>query len=619
MSKLCLALLTACCLAGCQSGSSDLPAADPDNGGLYLPDGFGAMVVVDSIGGGPMPERENNGQQRPQRQRDPNRPAPVRSNQGQSTRVKPRSNYYGSRHIAVNENGDLYVKLRISTPDGEANAALRDTDGDGRMDSTVYWGKYESGQYGTAMRIHNGYIYYSSELLVMRSKLMPGTLLPDGKVDTIVIDDGPRHEHITKPVAFDGKGNMYVGWGAGSNSCQEFNRVAESRGLGDPDDPNNGCPLLKDHGGIWVFDENILNQHQEDGELYATGLRSIVALEWDSTSNSLYTAVHGRDDFVVTWPQYYDYWESAMLPAEEFFKVPKGFDGGWPYYYFDQIAGKRKLNPEYGGDGEKEGNGAQLESPLVGFPGHFAPNDLLFYKGDQFPARYKEGAFIAFHGSTNRPPYPQAGYLVAFVPMKDGVVTGEWEVFADGFANLDTIPTAPDADFRPMGLAEGPDGSLYVGETQRGKIWRIMFNGDKASFGEEQLAKMAERKQTAPNIKTPDPELDNLERNAENVSAVYTTYCRACHQSNGMGDGSRFPPVAESDWVNGDKNRLINVVLEGLTGPITVNGVPFNEAMPAHKSILNDEQVAEVLTYIRTNFGNNSGPITPEEVAAVRK
>src|SRR5690606_25791085 len=118
------------------------------------------------------------------------------------------------------------------------------------------------------------------------------------KIDTIVIDDGPPHEHITKPIAFDGKGNMYVGWGAGSNSCQIYNRVAESPGMGTPDDPNDGCPLLSDHGGIWMFDEDKLNQHQEDGVRYATGLRSIVALEWDQSSNSLYTAVHGRDDLV---------------------------------------------------------------------------------------------------------------------------------------------------------------------------------------------------------------------------------------------------------------------------------------------------------------------------------
>src|SRR3546814_5432868 len=109
---------------------------------------------------------------------------------------------------------------------------------------------------------------------------------------------------------------MFVGWGAGSNSCQVYNRVKESPRMGEVDNPENGCPLLVDHGGIWMFDENKLNQHQSDGVKYATGLRSIVGMAWDDASNSLYAVVHGRDDFVVTWPEFYNYWESAMLTAE---------------------------------------------------------------------------------------------------------------------------------------------------------------------------------------------------------------------------------------------------------------------------------------------------------------
>lgn len=613
-------LFAAIGFVACDSGLK-LPKGDPDNGGLYLPDDFEAVVVIDSIGGGPMPEQEQeNHWAKRRRSQNLKQRARVESNQGRPSRNQPLRNYFGSRHIAVNDNGDVYVKLRVSTPEGEANAALRDVDGDGKADSLIYWGKYQSGQYGAAMRVHNGYLYYSSELYVFRSKLIPGTLLPDGRIDTIVIDDEPSHEHIAKPIAFDGKGHLFVGWGAPSNSCQEYNRVAQSVGMGDPDDPDNGCPLLIDHGGIWMFDEDKLNQHQADGKRYATGMRSLVAIEWDDSSQSLYAAMHGKDDFVVTWPQFYDYWESALLPAEEFFKVPEGFDGGWPYYYYDQLKGKKVLSAEYGGDGEKEGNGAQVGQPLVGFPGHFAPNDLFFYKGDQFPERYKHGAFIAFHGSTNRPPYPQGGYIVAFVPMENGKVTGDWEVFADGFAGLDTIPTVHDAEYRPMGLSEGPDGSLYVAETQKGKIWRIMFKGDKTEFGETQLAGMAKRKLTAPNIKTPDREKDNLERIAlADASLVYTTYCRACHQSNGMGDGTRFPPLAGSEWVNGDKTRLIDVIMNGLSGPITVKDVSYNEVMPAHGSFLSDDQIAEVLTYIRQNFGNSGDAITAEEIAEARK
>ncbi|WP_419801206.1 c-type cytochrome [Mucilaginibacter sp.] len=559
------------------SFKSILPKSDPDNGGLFLPQGFEAVVVVDSLAG-------------------------------------------QARHIAVNKNGDIYVKARNHQANGGyGNIALRDTNGDGKMDIIRPFGTYDGHTYGTAMRIHNGYLYFSSELMVYRQKLKHGQLVPDSKIDTIVIDQPPYHEHQTKPVAFDDKGHIFVGWGAGSNAGQVANRQPGSPGVGVPDSPNQQNPWLTDHGGIWMFDANKKNQQQKDGVKYATGLRSIVALEWDPKSKSLYAVSHGRDDFRLLWPDLYTPWESAMLPAEEFFKVNQGFDGGWPYYYYDQLKHKKLLNPEFGGDKTKEGKGAQLPQPLIGFPAHFAPNDLLFYKGKQFPERYKNGAFIAFHGATNRAPYPQAGYMVAFVPFADGKPSGDWEVFADGFAKVDPIVNVSDAVYRPMGLTEGPDGSLYISDTEKGKIWRVMFKGDKKSFGQTQLAAMLIRKNTASNIKTPDEIADNLIRGKATASAVYSTYCVSCHQANGKGDGNRFPPVAASEWVNGDKTKLISVILNGLNGPVMVKGLSYNEVMPAHGRFLSNEQVAEVLTYIKSNFGNTPETVTPKEVEAVRK
>ena len=166
------------------------------------------------------------------------------------------------------------------------------------------------------------------------------------------------------------------------------------------------------------------------------------------------------------------------------------------------------LAPEYGGDNKKESK--NYANPLMGLPAHWAPNDLLFYKGDQFPERYKKGVFIAFHGSTNRTPYPQAGYIVAFVPFENGKPTGKWEVFADGFAGVDVIKNMVNAKYRPMGLAEGPDGSLYISESRKGKIWRVMFTGDKTAFGEAQLSDMEKRKSTVSYIKMPTEGKDVL-------------------------------------------------------------------------------------------------------------
>jgi mono/diheme cytochrome c family protein len=327
--------------------------------------------------------------------------------------------------------------------------------------------------------------------------------------------------------------------------------------------------------------------------------------------------MHGRDDLLRLWASIFTPWQSAVLPSEEFLKVTDGADFGWPYCYYDQIQEKKVLAPEYGGDGNIVGRCADFEKPIMGFPGHWAPNDLFFYSGDQFPERYKNGAFIAFHGSTNRAPYPQSGYFICFVPFENGKPTGEWEIFADGFAEVDPIVNVSNAVYRPMGIAMGPDGSLYIAETEKGKIWRIMYKGDKGSFGKEQLATMEKRKSLS-HIRTPDKINDNLDKGVVvGGEKIFNTYCAACHQKDGKGASGRFPPLAGTDWVTGDKKRLIGILLNGLEGNITVNGESYINAMPQH-SFLNDAEAANVLTYIRQNFGNKASEIKPEEVRAIR-
>lgn len=419
------------------------------------------------------------------------------------------------------------------------------------------------------------------------------------------------HEHIAKPIAFDDEGNLYVPFGAPSNACQEINRTPSVAGL----DP---CPQLELHGGVWKFDAAKPSQTQRDGIRFSTGIRSVVAMDWNPADKDLYIVMHGRDDLLRLWAHLYTPWQSAVLPAEEFIRVREGSDFGWPYCYYDQIKGQKVLAPEYGGDGDSVGRCNAFEKPLIGFPGHWAPNDLLFYQGNQFPSRYKNGAFVAFHGSTNRSPYPQAGYFVAFIPFTNGKPTGEWEIFADGFAIADPIINASDAVYRPMGLATGPDGSLYISDTEKGRIWRVMFKGDMETFGPKELAQMEKRKSLS-HIRTPDKINDNLDRGmAVGGNKVFSVYCEACHQRDGKGASGRFPPLAGTDWVTGDKQRLIRVVLDGLEGPIVVNGQNYINAMPQH-SFLNDDEVAGVLTYIRQSFGNNASEIKPHEVRQVRQ
>ncbi|MEX0312751.1 MAG: c-type cytochrome [Allomuricauda sp.] len=539
---------------------------------LFLPDGFEAVVVVDSTEG-------------------------------------------KVRHLAVSDDGYIYAKLRHSSAEGSITV-LEDSNGDGTADNIESFGSYRTSQkwsYSTAMRIYNGYIYFSSELVVYRYKLKPRTLIPEGEMEIVFTDDHPhgKHEHIGKPLAFDDEGHMYIPFGAPSNACQSPKRTPGAPGL----DP---CPQLELHGGIWRFDANKLGQTQKDGYKYATGIRSVVAMDWNPADKNLYVVMHGRDDLLRLFPDRYDPWQSALLPSEEFIKVTEGSDFGWPYCYYDQMQEKKVLAPEYGGDGNIVGRCDQYDDPIIGFPGHWAPNDLVFYEGDDFPEHYKNGAFIAFHGSTNRAPYPQSGYFVGFVPFKDGKPSGEYEVFVDGFAGVDPIVSVNDAIYRPMGIAFGPNGSMYISDSVEGKIWKITFTGDKDTFGAEQLAQMEQRK-TLSHIRTPDKVKDNLMKDDISGGAkTYYTYCSACHQKDGGGATGRFPPIANTDWVTGDKERLIKIILEGMEGSIQVHGETYNGVMPQH-SFLSDEEIAEVLTYIRSNFDNRASAISTKEVKEIRE
>ncbi|MEP7319970.1 MAG: c-type cytochrome [Panacibacter sp.] len=551
-----------------------LPNGDPGNGGLFLPDHFEAVVVADSTG-----------------------PA---------------------RHLAVNDNGDIYVKLRNSKKGEGGNLALRDTNNDGKADSIVHFGDYfNEGSLSNCMRIHDGYLYFASELVVYRMKLTPGKLIPESKIETVFTEEDNRgsHWHITKPIAFDDKGHMYVPFGAPSNACQDLIRTPGGTpgfaGL----DP---CPELENYAGIWQFDANKTGLTKKDGRKFATGIRSVVAMDWNKEDKNLFVVMHGRDDLHLLWPDKFTSWQSAVLPSEEFLRVNDGNNFGWPYSYYDQLQNKNVLAPEYGGDGKIPARDSAVQLPIMGFPGHWAPNDLLFYEGNQFPEHYKHGAFIAFHGSTNRSPYPQAGYFVCFVPFINGKPVSEWEVFADGFAGVDPIVNVSDAMYRPMGLAMGPDGSLYVSDSRKGKIWRIMYKGDKKKFSKDDLAAMEKRKSNS-NIRTPDEIKDNLYRDKPIPGGqVYNTYCISCHQRNGKGDGDRFPPLDSSEWVNGEKKKLIEVVLNGLDKPIDVKGKRYNSIMPKH-NFLRDEDIAQVLTYIRQRFNNNTDSITAAEVKKIRK
>ncbi|MBI5856797.1 MAG: PQQ-dependent sugar dehydrogenase [Sphingobacteriales bacterium] len=366
-----------------------------------------------------------------------------------------------NRHITVNGNGDIYVKLD-KPKDGKGIIVLRKTDGQYKIIKS--FGNFT----GTGIAIKNGYLYATSDNTVYRYKFSNNEIINPDNPEIIVSGLVAGNQHSSKSIALDDKGNLYVTIGAPSNACQVKDRSAGSPGQ----DP---CPLLEKAGGVWQFRADRLNQSYAEGIRYATGIRNIVGIAWNEKEKTLYAMQHGRDQLNNIAPDNYSNEESAELPSEEFLLIKKGSDFGWPYCYYDHIQKKKVLGPEYGGDGNKQGRCADKDQPILGFPGHWGPNDLLFYTGKMFPDKYKNGAFIAFHGSWNRAPLPQAGYFVVFVPMKDGKPSGNYEIFANGFAGKGTIAGPGQAKYRPCGLAQGPDGALYVSDSKEGRIWKIVY------------------------------------------------------------------------------------------------------------------------------------------------
>lgn len=368
-----------------------------------------------------------------------------------------------ARHMAVTSKGDVYVKLS-GLKNGKGIYYLHDANGDGKADVKTGFGDFT----GTGMGVSNGYLYASSDTKIFRYKLdAQGKVINPAKPELVITGLLDRHEHESKPFTFDTKGNIYVTIGAYSNACQVKDRTKGSPGI-------MPCPILDSAGGIWKFSADKLNQTYGDGTRYATGLRNEMGICWNTDVNELYVTQHGRDQLADLFPDMYTTKQSAELPAECLYLLKENANAGWPYIYYDQIQHKKIVAPEYGGDSKKEGGDSAID-PLVAFRGHMAPDGLLFYEGNMFPEKYKHGAFISFHGSWNRAPEPQKGFFVAFVPFKDGKPSGDWEIFADDFAGGQQYMTPDEAKHRPCGLAQGPDGSLYVSDDKGGTIYKITY------------------------------------------------------------------------------------------------------------------------------------------------
>jgi glucose/arabinose dehydrogenase len=434
------------------SSTAASAACPTDNGGITLPAGFCATVFADTIG--------------------------------------------HARHIVVNSNGDVYVNTwsgrYYTTPahPGGFLVAMRDTNSDGKADIIKRFGpepvpaelepesevpdSLRRNMGGTGIGIYNGSLYAEessgSAGRIVRYAISTDSMTPTSASEIIVAGLPVSGGHPMHPFAIGPRGDLYVNSGSSTNSCQVKERTTESPG-------RQPCTELLTRAGIWRYDANRTNQKFSPKERYATGIRNAVGLAIDP-AGQLYATQHGRDQLRENWPKLYTIEQGQNQPAEELLRIEQGGDYGWPYCYYDDIQRKLVLAPEYGGDGGKAvGDCATKKGPAAFFPAHWAPNGLLFYSGSLFPASYRNGAFIAFHGSWNRAPGPQQGYNVVFVPFARGNAadTAKYQIFADGFAGARKDPGA--AAHRPSGVAQGPDGSLYITDDKAGRVWRVVYRG----------------------------------------------------------------------------------------------------------------------------------------------
>lgn len=381
-----------------------------------------------------------------------------------------------ARHIAVRDNGDVFTvrpfrqafKMISQLSSYGSLIALRDEDGDGVADRIEEFGP---ATVTTEVDIFDGWLYFGTDLGVYRIEL-DNNLVPAGVAEPIAGGFPMQQSHADKTFTFDPAGYIYVNSGVPSNTCEAKRMSPRSPGI----DP---CPQLDRSGGLWKFESDRKFQDQlRDGTRYVTGTRNILALAWNPWADKLYFVMHGRDSVGMLWKNLFPEKElNSELPAEEFHVAEQGDNFGWPYTYYDPLANKRVQAPEYGGDGKASPRAeyGDLKEPLIGFPAHWAPMDLLFHSGKNVPEKYAQGAFIVFHGSWNRMPLEQQGYNVVFVPMRDGKVTGDWEIFVGGLKGTDKLMNPGKTAYRPVGIAEGPDGEMYLSEDKHGRIWRISW------------------------------------------------------------------------------------------------------------------------------------------------
>ena len=330
------------------------------------------------------------------------------------------------RWLSVAPNGDVFVAdsgagevVSLRSPSSPSGAASREIFAD-----------HLNQPFGIAF--HEDYVYIANTNRVVRFHYDPKTSRRLGDAEGILDLPGlGYHQHWTRSLAFspDGK-RLFVSVGSKSNVAIE-------------PDPRRAAILVAD-------------AHGENMRIYASGLRNAVGIAFNEESGDLWATVNERDDI------------AEDVPPDFFTHVVEGGFYGYPYAYVGQNVDNRvPPRPDLV---------ARTLTPDVLLGAHVAPLQFAFYEKQQFPAAYRQGAFIAEHGSWNR--RIRSGYQVVFLPFRDSLPSGEPKPFLSGFV---PDPAGKRVYGRMVGVAVAADGSLLISDDGQKLIWRITYDPPRSS------------------------------------------------------------------------------------------------------------------------------------------